>query len=166
METTDRLSLPLLVPGQAQKEVWHNEALALIDSLVAAAVEGLPTNDPPASPAVGSCYIVGDSPTGDWAQSAGELAAFTGGGWRYLAPVPGLTVFLKSDASFAVYGSSSWEIGAVRGSRVLIDGTQVIAGQAAAIADANGGTVIDLDARRALAEVLAAMRSHGLIAAS
>jgi len=166
MESTDRLSLPLLVAGQAQKEVWHNEALALIDFLVAAAVEGLPSNDPPASPAIGTCYIVGDSPIGEWAQSAGSLAAFTSAGWRYVVPVPGLTVFVKSEAAFAVYDSAVWEIGSIRGSRLLIDGIQVIGGQAPAIADASGGTVVDVDARRALAEILAAMRRHGLIAVS
>ncbi len=42
MSATPRLSLPFIVPGQAQKELFHNEALQLLDVLVAGAVEGLP----------------------------------------------------------------------------------------------------------------------------
>ncbi|MGL4312420.1 MAG: DUF2793 domain-containing protein, partial [Sphingomonas sp.] len=34
-ETTSRLALPLLAAGQAQKEMFHNEALALIDLALA-----------------------------------------------------------------------------------------------------------------------------------
>ena len=50
MNSTDRLSLPLLIAGQAQKELFHNEALQTLDTLVAAAVEDAPANDPPQSP--------------------------------------------------------------------------------------------------------------------
>ena len=38
MEFTPRLSLPTLIPGQAQKELFHNEALQVLDFLVAGAV--------------------------------------------------------------------------------------------------------------------------------
>ena len=37
-ESTARLALPLIAPGQAQKEVSHNEALAALDLLVQAQV--------------------------------------------------------------------------------------------------------------------------------
>jgi hypothetical protein len=33
-ETTNRLELPFLASGQAQKHVTHNEALAQLDALV------------------------------------------------------------------------------------------------------------------------------------
>ena len=36
METTNRLGLPLLIPGQSQKETVHNEALLALDTLVGA----------------------------------------------------------------------------------------------------------------------------------
>jgi hypothetical protein len=44
------------------------------------------------------------------------------------------------------------------------EGEQVIGEQAAAIADPAGGTVIDSEARTAVAEILSAIRQHGLIA--
>ncbi|MFX4817188.1 DUF2793 domain-containing protein, partial [Acinetobacter baumannii] len=58
-ETTSRLALPLLAAGQAQKEMFHNEALALIDLALAAAVESVGLNTPPATPEDGQCWIVG-----------------------------------------------------------------------------------------------------------
>jgi hypothetical protein len=41
----------------------------------------------------------------------------------------------------------------------------VVGPQAAAIADPDGGAVVDGEARTAIAAILAALRSHGLIAA-
>ena len=40
-EMTDRLLLPLLATAQAQKEVTHNEALTLVDLLLAPVVEAV-----------------------------------------------------------------------------------------------------------------------------
>lgn len=47
---------------------------------------------------------------------------------------------------------------------VKIDGTQVISNQGAAVADASGGTTVDAEARAAINDLLARLRSHGLIA--
>ena len=33
MEITERLGLPLLNPGQSQKEIFHNEALLVLDAV-------------------------------------------------------------------------------------------------------------------------------------
>jgi len=65
-ETSVRTGLPLLQPGQAQKEMVHNEALALIDLLLQPSVVTVGLNVPPATPAPGACWIVGAAPTGDW----------------------------------------------------------------------------------------------------
>ena len=53
--------MPFILPGQAQKELFHNEALQVLDIVVAAAAEEAPGNDPPLSPTSGSSYLVGDS---------------------------------------------------------------------------------------------------------
>jgi hypothetical protein len=164
MEATERLSLPMIIAGQAQKELWHNEALLLLDALVAGAVEEAPRNDPPPAPTAGSCYLVGDSPTGEWTQYPGHLAAYGAGGWRFVAPVVGLTVFVQTTERFATYSVAGWDIGSIRGSKVLIDGDQVIGPRAPAIADPAGGGTIDAEARAVLMQMLAALRSHGLIA--
>ena len=50
MDITTRLKLPLLAAGQAQKEAWHNEALLLVDRLLAGVIEGAASATPPGSP--------------------------------------------------------------------------------------------------------------------
>lgn len=164
MTSTPRFALPFLEPGQAQKEVFHNEALQTIDVIAGAAVEEPPRASPPPTPAVGNCYIVAASATDAWVGQAGKLAAFTSGGWRFIAPVEGLSVHVRSAAVDALYRGGAWEIGELRGSRLLVDGQQVVAGRTAAIANPAGGTVTDAEARSAITLILAALRQHGLIA--
>ena len=131
--------------------------------IVAGAVEEPPLASPPASPAEGACYIVATGATGDWAGRDGSLAAFSSGGWRYLAPVEGLGVFVRSTSVDAVYRSGAWELGALRGSALLIGGQQVVGSRTAAIANPAGGATVDAEARTAIVQVLSALRGHGLI---
>ena len=163
MEKTDRLQLPLIAPGQAQKELFHNEALQALDTLVGGAVEGPPSDTPPAAPAAGQSYLVGDSPTGEWAQYPEHVAAFTSGGWRFIAPRIGLSLVDQVSGSIALYGAGGWEIGVVRGSKVVVDGNPVVGAQAGAIAGPSGGAFVDSESRAAVSAILAAMRQHGLI---
>jgi hypothetical protein len=163
MSGTARFALPFLSPGQAQKEFTHNEALQLLDIVVAAAVEDGPIADPPSSPAVGDCYIVGASPTGDWAGKANALMGYSSGGWRAVMPVDGMTVFVKTSANFAIVRDGAWEFGVLRGSRVEIGGAQVVGPRATAISAPAGGTSVDVEARGATGQILAALRQHGLI---
>ena len=149
--------------GQAQKELFHNEALQVLDAVVSAAVEGLPVATPPVSPAVGSCYIVGASPSGAWSGQAQKLAAFTSGGWRFVVPFEGLAAVVRGSGSSAVYRNGAWEIGKLRGSEVTVDGVKVVGAREAAIAAPTGGSTADLEARAAIGAILAAMRDHGLI---
>ncbi len=165
MEFTPRLSLPMLVPGQAQKELVHNEALQLLDFIVAGAVREVGREDPPPSAVPGEAYIIGMEPTGDWSQYPEHLAAFGAGGWRYVAPVEGMTIVDRMSGTVAVYGSGGWEKGTVRASRLVIDGQQVVGSQSGAIADPTGGAVADAEARSAITAMLAALRHHGLISA-
>jgi hypothetical protein len=83
--TSPRMALPLLVSGQAQKELTHNEALLLIDMALMPLVESAGLNAPPSAPQIGQCWIIGSSPTGAWSGAANHLAAWTAGGWRTLA---------------------------------------------------------------------------------
>lgn len=48
--------------------------------------------------------------------------------------------------------------------RLLLNGTQVLQGQGAAVADASGGATIDAEARTAINTLLARARAHGFIA--
>ena len=67
MSATARFAIPLLAAGQAQKELLHNEAVQSLErTLASPAVEEGPRVSPPASPAIGACYIVAAGPTGAW----------------------------------------------------------------------------------------------------
>jgi uncharacterized protein DUF2793 len=163
MTATPRLALPFLSAGQAQKEFYHNEALQTLDFVTAPAVEDGPISTPPASLSVGECYIVDASPTDAWAANPQALAAYTSGGWRFLAPFEGLSVYVKAAAVWANFCSGTWELGTVRGSSLVLDGQQVVAARAAAIASPSGGTTVDAEGRTAIDAILAALRQHGLI---
>jgi len=62
------------------------------------------------------------------------------------------------------YRAGLWQKGIVTALKIEVSGQQVIGAQQAAISDAAGGTVIDAEARLALNSLLAACRTHGLIA--
>lgn len=164
MSATTRLGLPLLAAGQAQKELIHNEALLLLDALVAANVEEPPRAAPPAAPAVGSCYILAGSPTGAWSGHPNALASFSSAGWRFIAPVEGMTVHVRSSGVAAAYRNGGWEVGLISAAALRIGGQQVVGAQAAAIAGPAGGISVDAQCREAVQLILEAMRRHGLIA--
>jgi len=163
MSGSARLNMPFLSPGQAQKELSHNEAVQTLDLLAAAAVEEAPRSDPPTAPAMGACYIIDGAPTGEWAGKSNYLAGYTSGGWRLIAPIDGLNAYVKSTGTWANYRSGAWEIGTVRGASVVLDGVQVIGPQLGAIPAPTGGTNVDAEARVSIGQILAALRQHGLI---
>jgi hypothetical protein len=164
MSATARLALPLISPGQAQKELAHNEALQALDAVTAANVEEPPRVTPPASPALGACYIVAAGATGAWSGKQDHLACFTSGGWRLIPPIDGMTAYVRSTSVWAVYRSSAWELGVVRGTALNIGGQQVVGARGAAIASPSGGTTVDVEGRAAISAILTALRTHGLIA--
>lgn len=163
-DETGRLKLPMLEPGQAQKEMTHNEALATLDLAVQASVLAAGLDTPPATPAIGESWIVGAAPGGDWAGHALKLAGWTAGGWRFIAPFAGLSAWSVADGAVARFDGVGWRIGELSGARVVIAGAQVVGPRGAAIADPSGGSTVDGKARITIAAILAALRAHGLIA--
>lgn len=141
---TPRLGLPLLAAGQAQKEITHNEALVLIDSLIGAVVEGAGTAAPPTDPAVGQCWAVGDAPTGGWAGMAGSLACWTAGGWRFCTVPEGYPVRLAGGGAIVRRTASGWV-------------------STSTVAAPSGGTTIDVECRAVLEQLRVAMAANGLI---
>lgn len=163
-DTSSRFALPYLQPGQAQKEVFHNEALTTCDLLLHAAVQAAGLNAPPASPTPGQCWIVGNSPTGAWAGQAGTIAGWSEGGWRFIAPLEGMVAWLVDEQVWARRGASGWIVGDVPALAISVAGVQVVGARQPAIASPSGGATIDAEARAALSSLLAAARAHGLIA--
>jgi hypothetical protein len=163
MDQTARFALPYLAPGQSQKEFFHNEALARIDALLCPAVEQGPLGSPPASPVIGSCYLVGAGAAGDWAGKDGTLASFTDGGWRHISPIDGMSVVDRATGLTWTRRNSAWEAGIARVQEVRINGQAVVRERQPAIADPTGGGTVDAECRVAVGALLAALRTHGLI---
>lgn len=138
-----RFGLPLLFAGQAQKEVFVNEAHALTDALLHPAVEG-EADAPPAAPADGECWLVGDTPTGAWQDHSGELASYQAGTWIFAPPRDGVRVLDRSTGQDIRY-RGGWRR----------PGTPVAP---------TGGATVDAEARAAIAGLVAALVDAGLLA--
>lgn len=161
---TPRLMLPYLQAGQAQKELSHNEALALLDIAVQPIVEAVGALVPPIAPVAGLCWILGTAPTGAWSGHGKALAGWTIDGWRFLLPSEGMSAWSRGDQNLARFLSGQWDIGSVRARRVLIGGVNVVNSRQPAIAAPIGGSIIDTAARSAIGGILVALQQHGLIA--
>jgi hypothetical protein len=107
-DTTANLGLPVIAAAQAQKHVTHNEALRLIDTLVQLAVLDRDLATPPGTPNEGERWIVGPSPTGDWAGHAGEIAAWQEGAWQLSLPRPGWLAFVIDEGKLVIWNGSAW----------------------------------------------------------
>ena len=143
-DSSARLALPLMWTGQAQKELWHNEALTLLDIAAMPAAVDLSVTTPPADPVEGDCWIVGADATGAWTGRAGQLAGWTAGGWRFVDPPNGARVWIIAAAAWAQRGTSGWTI-------------------LAPLPAPSGGGVVDAEARTAIAALIEQLRSHGIV---
>ena len=83
MAQSARLRLPLLIPGQGQKDITHNEALVSLDLLVQPVVQSRTTQQPPETVAEGACWLV---PEGAGGPGAGRRIRSPAGGWRLAVP--------------------------------------------------------------------------------
>ncbi|MDZ7709419.1 MAG: DUF2793 domain-containing protein [Roseovarius sp.] len=108
-DQSPRLSLPFILPSQAQKHVTHNEALTRLDIIAQLAVEGIDASTPPALPEAGQVWALGPAPTGDWAGQADMLAGFVNESWLFVAPGEGWLAFDKSDGRLFRRAGSGWE---------------------------------------------------------
>jgi hypothetical protein len=162
-DTTQRFALPFILPGQAQKELFHNEALARIDLALHPAVEGAPAATPPTAPAPGKCWIVASAATGAWSGLDNKLAMWTTSGWRFLAPPPGTSAWNKAAAVPLIWDGLQWRTGELACTGLTVDGVRVVGPRQPGVASPSGGTIIDAEARVAIEALTAALMSHGLI---
>jgi hypothetical protein len=162
-ESSPRFGLPFILPGQAQKELFHNEALLRLDAALSPAAEAGPSADPPANPEEGQCWVVGSSASGAWNGRDHNLAAWSEGGWRFVAPQAGMTVWNRADGVPMQWDGAAWSDGTIRCGGVVVDGQQVVGQRQPAVPNPSGGTIIDVEARAAINGVIATLLSHGLI---
>lgn len=143
--TTARHSLPNLFPGQAQKEFYVNEAHAILDTLIHPAIEE-ELAAPPSSPVEGGCWLVASGGTGEWAGHVGDIASWQSGHWLFASPSPGMRIHdVSSGGSLAFTGI--WQ-------------------RLVAPASPSGGTTVDSEARAAIDNLIATLRSAGVFPAT
>ena len=131
----------MLIPGQAQKEFFVNQAFAMIDSVAKRAVLGS-TTTPPENPSEGSSYRVTAPATGEWEGKEEAIACYIAGAWHFFHPYDGMTVFDQS-AGCVLHFNALWRSAAVP-------------------ASASGGTHIDQEARLVLDELISALKNVGI----
>lgn len=102
------LSLPFLMPSQAQKHVTHNEALRRLDVVVQLRVAAFDAVTPPADPAEGDVHALGAQPEAAWAGQAHALAAWLDGTWHFLPPQEGWRAWGRSEQQLRIWTGSAW----------------------------------------------------------
>lgn len=140
---TPALGLPMLIAGQAQKEFFVNEAFSILDALHARSVTASQPA-PPSAPAEGACYRVTAPASGAWSGREDTLAVLIGGAWRFITPIEGLLVFDSAANRMVIY-RSQWV-------------------PAEPVAPPAGGTVVDAQARAAVAALINALQAMGVLA--
>jgi hypothetical protein len=161
-ERSARFALPFILPGQAQKELFHNEALAALDGLIHAAVEGSAAT-PPADPGQDESWFVGADASGAWAGQSDSIAVRTSGGWRFLAPVIGMSVWDKAVGFARRWTGTAWSDGTLPVAAIRIGGQQIVGARLSDVPSPSGGTTIDAEARTAVDALIVTLKSHGLI---
>lgn len=161
-ESSGRFALPFIVPGQAQKELFHNEALARLDAVLHAVVEAGAATAPPVSPAAGESWIVAPGATGAWSGKSPAIACWTAGGWRFVDPVEGMLAWNRAAGVWMRWTGSDWSEGTFPVAALLIGGQQVVGPRLAEVPSPSGGTTIDVEARAAIGALIATLKSHGL----
>lgn len=164
MDGTARWAMPMLFAGQAQKEMHHNEALTLIDALLHGRAQSADMSVPPSAPVPGQCWIVGGDALDAWAGQAGAVALWTEGGWRFIAPRAGLRMAVADRDHALFHDGTEWRADAIREDGLYLNEERVVGERTGAISTPAGGGVIDVQARSAVADILLALRAHGLIA--
>jgi hypothetical protein len=142
--TSPRFELPLLFVGQAQKEAWVNEALARVDTLLHCAIES-ERADPPASPANGEAWLVAAGATGAWLGKDAMIAARQSDNWLFFSGSDGMRIFDRSTGQERLF-AAGWQ-------------------SPTAPMAPSGGSVVDAEARAALAELILALRVCGVFPA-
>jgi hypothetical protein len=141
---TPRFGLPLLFAGQSQKEFFVNQSLVLIDMLLQpSAVASLET--PPPEVADGAVFRIIGPATGLWSGREGQLAYRVAGNWQFIQPITGMRIYDHAEDQWLHFSSNDEWLGAELPS------------------EAQGGTVVDSEARALLTQVIDALSTLGLV---
>ncbi len=115
----------------------------MLDALQPGVVTGSQPG-PPASHAAGACFRVLAPASGPWIGHEDDIAASVGGDWHFVSPREGMQIFDQAEGRWLVFRSHEW-----RGAEAPIVPI--------------GGTVQDSEARTAIAALIEALHSVGIL---
>lgn len=107
-DQTPNLSLPFIMPAQAQKHVTHNEAIELLDMIVQLTLEATGATTPPGAANEGQAWALGSGAVDGWTGQDGMIAAWRGGGWLFVAPRDGWLAWVRDAAELQVLTGGAW----------------------------------------------------------
>lgn len=110
MENSKRLTLPYIMPQQAQKHVTHNEAIRKLDAIVQMSALSKKVTSPPEMPLEGQGYIIPELATGVWADKVNLFAIYQDGIWSYITPDEGWSCWVEEDQQRYDFSTGSWLI--------------------------------------------------------
>ncbi|MDP2080628.1 MAG: DUF2793 domain-containing protein [Pseudotabrizicola sp.] len=102
------LSMPYILPAQAQKHVTHNEALRILDVIVQMVVQDRTRTEPPATPLEGDRHIVAMAATGAWSGQVGKIALREHGQWSFFAPLAGWRAHVLAESHLVTFDGTDW----------------------------------------------------------
>ncbi len=108
MDFSAKLTLPYLLPNQAQKHVTMNESLRRLDAIVQLSVISADLSSPPDDPSDGDRYLVAEAGTGDWAGMDGQIASFQDGAWAFYPPQAGWVAWDEETSELIAFDGSGW----------------------------------------------------------
>lgn len=108
-EHSSRLSLPFIMPSQAQKHVTHNEALQTLDVLVQTVVESVDAITPPAQPTDdGASWALGATPSAEWSAYGHHLATWTNNAWHFTPLQQGFVAVERGGTELLIWDGADW----------------------------------------------------------
>lgn len=143
--TTPNFALPLLFPGQAQKEFMINHAMHLLDALLQGSVTAS-LAEPPPTPSEGDRFRVLPEATGEWIDRGDAIAIRIGQEWAFVEPRPGMSMYDHAAGQLLFY-RSQWH-------------------SAIEPVLPAGGDTVDAQARATLSQIVTILRDLGHLPAS
>lgn len=108
MPASPNLSLPFILPSQAQKHVTHNEGMQILDAVVQLAVRSATVSVPPTSPDQGARHILPANASGSWSGQGHKLAVFTENTWVFHDPKPGWVAWVEETKTLLAFDGTAW----------------------------------------------------------
>jgi len=105
---TPKLSLPYLLPSQAQKHVTVNETLTVVDALLMGAIKSAGLNAPPLERSAGDAFLIAGEPSGEWESRSGKLAVWVDDAWMFFEPNPGWRLWNIEQEHLTLFDGAEW----------------------------------------------------------